>query len=58
LLKGGLGAAVLEVINKNKLENIEINSFGYDDTFIEHEKIEELEKKYGLSAEKIVKKLV
>ena len=58
LLKGGLGAAVLEVINKNKLENIEINSFGYDDTFIEHGKVEELEKKYGLSAEKIVKKLV
>lgn len=55
LLKGGLGSAILELINKNNLRNINIKTFGYDDKFIEHGKVEELEKKYGLSAEKIYK---
>ena len=54
LLKGGLGSEVLELVNKNKLENIQIKSFGYDNIFVEHGKVEELEEKYGLSAEKIV----
>ena len=57
LLKGGLGSAVLELVNKNKLENIKIKSYGYDDIFVEHGKVEELEDKYGLTAEKIVKSL-
>lgn len=55
LLKGGLGSSILELINKNNLKNINIKTFGYDDKFIEHGKVEELEKKYGLSAEKISK---
>ena len=55
LLKGGLGSAVLELVNKNKLENIKIKSYGYDDIFVEHGKVEELEDKYGLTAEKISK---
>lgn len=55
LLKGGLGSSILELINKNNLRNINIKTFGYDDKFIEHGKVEELEKKYGLSAEKISK---
>ena len=55
LLKGGLGSAVLELVNKNKLENIKIKSFGYDDMFVEHGKVDELEDKYGLTAEKISK---
>jgi len=53
LLKGGLSSAVLELINDNKLQNVKIESFGYDDIFVEHGKVEELEDKYGLSAEKI-----
>jgi len=53
LLKGGLGSAVLELINKNKLENIKVQGYGYDDIFVEHGKVEELEEKHGLTAEKI-----
>jgi len=55
LLKGGLGSAVLEIINKNKLENIKVQTYGYNDIFVEHGKVEELEEKYGLTAEKISK---
>ena len=53
LLKGGLASAVLETINKNKLENIKIKTYGYDDIFIEHGTVEELEDKYGLTAKTI-----
>jgi len=57
LLKGGLGSAVLELINKNKLENIKVQTYGYDDLFVEHGKVEELEEKYALTAEEICKKI-
>ena len=53
LLKGGLASAVLETINKNELENIKIKTYGYDDIFIEHGTVEELEDKYGLTAKTI-----
>lgn len=48
LKKGGLGSAVLEVINKNNIGNVKVQIFGYDDTFVEHGTVEELEEKYGL----------
>jgi len=54
LLKGGLASSILELINKNEVKDVEIQSFGYNDIFVEHGKVEELEEKYGLSAEKIV----
>lgn len=57
LLKGGLGSAVLELVNRNDIENIKIKSFGYNDIFVEHGRVEELEEKYGLTAEKISKNL-
>jgi len=57
LLKGGLGSAVIELANKNGLGHIKIETFGYDDIFVEHGKTEELEEKYGLSAKEIIKKL-
>lgn len=57
LLKGGLGSAILELVNKNNLENIKIKTFGYDDTFVEHGTVGELEDRYGLTAEKIVENL-
>lgn len=57
LLKGGLGSAVVEVVNKSDIQDVKIKSFGYDDTFVEHGTVKELEDKYGLSAEKISGKL-
>ena len=56
-LKGGLASTVIETINNSGLKDIEIKTFGYDDIFVEHGKVEELEKKYGLDAESIAKKI-
>lgn len=57
LLKGGLGSAVVEAVNKSDIQDAKIKRFGYDDTFVEHGTVKELEDKYGLSAEKISGKL-
>lgn len=57
LLKAGLGTSVVEAVNKSNLKNIKIKTFGYDDTFVEHGTVEEIENKYNLTAEKISKKL-
>ena len=57
LLKGGLASAVLEAINQYNLKEVNVKTFGYDDCFVKHGKVEELEEKYGLSKEKIVNKL-
>lgn len=57
LLKGGLGSAVVEAVNKSDIQDVKIKSFGYDDTFVEHGTVKELEDKYGLSTEKISGKL-
>lgn len=58
LKKGGLGSAVLELINKNNIKDVNVQIFGYDDTFVEHGSVDELEKKYGLSAQKIADKVL
>lgn len=54
LLKGGLGSAVVEAVNKSDIQDVKIKNFGYDDTFVEHGTVKELEDKYGLSAEKFL----
>ena len=58
ILKGGLGSTVIETINNSNLKGIDIKSFGYDDIFVEHGKVEELEKEYGLDAESILKRII
>lgn len=57
LLKGGIGSAVIELINRKAKENIKIKTFGYDDIFVEHGSLDELENKYNLSTEKILENL-
>ena len=54
LLKGGLASAVLETINQSNLKQVNVKTIGYDDCFVKHGKVEELEEKYGLSKDKIV----
>ena len=46
ILEGGLATKVKELIAENKIENVELNCYGYPDKFIEHGSVEELEKKY------------
>ena len=51
-LKGGLYTEVINVLNKNNILK-KVYGFGYNDKFIEHGTIDELEKKYGLDSENI-----
>lgn len=55
VLKGGLASAVIEIINNSELKNIKVKTFGYDDCFVEHGSVKQLEEKYGLNMEKIKK---
>ena len=57
LLKGGLGTSVIELINRSNLENIKVKCYGYNDIFVEHGGLNELENKYNLTKEKISKNL-
>ena len=58
ILKGGLSSVVEDVIIKNKLEDIRFLPFGYPDKFIQHGKVEEVEKLYGLDEESIYNKIL
>ena len=53
ILNGGLYTAVLEEVNKSKLENIKIIPVGYDNTFITHGSTAELEEKMRTDAKSI-----
>lgn len=54
LLKGGLGTAVIETINSSNIKDVKVKTFGYDDCFVKHGSVEELEKEYKLDAKSIV----
>ena len=56
-MSGGLGTKVIELINKNEPENIKIGTFGYNDTFVKHGSVEELENEYKLDAKNIADKI-
>lgn len=56
-LKGGLGSSVIELVNKSNLQNIKVETFGYDDCFVPHGETEELEKIYKQDVESIAKQL-
>ena len=58
LQKGGLGSAVVELINQKTTENIKTQIFGYDDIFVEHGSVEEIEEKYCMNSQKIAGKLI
>lgn len=47
------GTAVIETVNNSELKYVKVNTFGYDDKFIKHGSIEEIEKENGLNAENI-----
>ena len=54
IIRGGLLTAVEECIRKHDLQEVKLKAFGYDDTFVEHGSIEELEEKYMLDVKSIV----
>lgn len=56
-IKGGLGSTIIELISNYNLKNTKIKTFGYNDCFVKHGKVEELEKEYGLDINDIVQSL-
>lgn len=53
-LRGGLATTVNELIAKSKLQDVHVKNLGYDDEFVKHGSVSEIEKKYGLDAQCIV----
>ena len=53
-LRGGIATTVDELIVKNNLSNIQVQNFGYNDKFIKHGTVDEIERLNGLDAESIV----
>lgn len=53
----GLGTAVKELIIKEKLEEVDIQTFAYPDEFIKHGTVEELEKIYHQDVMSIINKI-
>ena len=58
VLNGGVGEAVLEVINDNeRLNNNAFHAFAFPDVFIEHGTRAQLNKRYGLDSESIYREI-
>ena len=53
LIHGGIGTSITELINECKINNVNFKAYGYDDIFVKHGSVEELEKLNGLDAESI-----
>ena len=56
-MSGGLGTKVIETVNNSNMENIKIEVLGYNDTFVKHGSVEELENEYKLDAKNIADKI-
>ena len=54
ILEGGLGTTVIEMLNKNKMKN-QIEVMGYPDQFVKQGAVYEIEKRYGLDTDNIVR---
>ena len=57
ILNGGLYTNILDLINRSKIENVKVIPIGYDDCFITHGSVAELEKEMKTDAESIVEKI-
>ncbi|MBR2786006.1 MAG: 1-deoxy-D-xylulose-5-phosphate synthase [Clostridia bacterium] len=53
ILHGGLGTSVIELINDCNINDVYMKAYGYDDVFVQHGSIGELEKLNGLDAKSI-----
>ena len=54
IIKGGLGTAVIETINNSNIKDVKVKAFGYDDVFVKHGTIEEIENQYNMNIEKMI----
>jgi len=56
--QGGVGSAILECLSQNKINDIALTSFEYDDAFITHGNTKLVEESLGLLPEQLAKKIV
>ncbi len=54
---GGIYSAILEFLNDNSIKDIELETFEYDDIYIEHGNTKEVEKSLGILPEQLAKKV-
>ena len=57
ILNGGLYTNILDLINKSNIDNVKVVPFGYDDCFITHGSVDELEKEMKTDVDDIVKRI-
>ena len=55
---GGVGSAILECLSENKIKDILLTSFEYDDAFITHGNTKLVEESLGLLPEQLAKKIL
>ncbi len=55
--QGGVASAILEVLNEKKIHNVEVISFEYEDSFIEHGDTNLVEESLGLLPQQLVLKI-
>ncbi|GGD31301.1 1-deoxy-D-xylulose-5-phosphate synthase [Malaciobacter pacificus] len=53
--QGGVGSAILEVLNEENVKNVNLKSFEYEDIFIDHGDTKKVEESLGLLPEQLVK---
>lgn len=51
------GTAVINEITKSNLSDIQIKTLGYDNCFVKHGSIKEIEELYKLNTENIIKSI-
>lgn len=55
--QGGVASAILEVLNDEKIHNVQVITFEYEDSFIEHGDTKQVEESLGLLPEQLVLKI-
>lgn len=55
--QGGVSSTILEVLNDEKIHNVQLTSFEYEDSFIEHGDTKQVEESLGLLPSQLVKKI-
>lgn len=55
--QAGVASAILEVLNDERIKNVQITSFEYEDNFIDHGDTKQVEESLGLLPEQLVLKI-
>ena len=56
--QGGVGSAILELLSKKKIKDVEVTTFEYDDAFITHGNTKLVEESLGILPEQLAKRIV